>query len=74
MPRQHPVQVFDLEQKIARLERKIAQLESHTPSAYTRVDANGYLRVCVGEQADGKFGLRVYNNVGTLVYDYTTTA
>jgi hypothetical protein len=54
------------------LEQRLERLERAQPSSIAFKDAAGTLRVRLGEQTDGKYGLRVWDAAGALVIDSTT--
>lgn len=59
--------VLELERRVARLERLVqAQRRDFR-------DTGGLLRVRVGLQDDGRYGLRVWTSAGALVIDSTTS-
>lgn len=59
--------------QIAGLERRIAQLERLNLQAQGYVDGTR-MRVEVGRTASGRYGTRIYDNTGALIYDNTTAA
>jgi hypothetical protein len=60
-------------QRLAALERKVAKLE--TMQTQTLVAPDGTrVRAEFGKTASGRYGLRVYDNTGALIHDYTTAA
>lgn len=59
--------------RLAALERKVAALERLNLQAQVMVDGTR-VRVEVGRTASGRYGLRVYDNTGALIYDNTTAA
>ena len=62
-----------LAERLAALERKVAALE--TQQTQTMVAPDGTrVRVELGQTASGRYGIRVYDNTGALIYDYTTAA
>lgn len=64
--------------KVAELERRLAQLEKLNFEALELDGNNGSdgkrVRVELGLTASGRYGLRVYDSSGSLVHDYTTVA
>ncbi len=57
------------------LSQRVAALEAATQRTYWETfDTNGTRRVRIGEQTDGKFGVRVWDNAGTLKVDNTWPA
>jgi hypothetical protein len=58
---------------LARLERKVAALERLQVQTITFTDGTR-LRVETGKTASGRWGIRVYDNTGALIHDYTTAA
>jgi hypothetical protein len=58
-------------QEIADLRRRIEAIERGRPDSFSFVDSSG-VRVRIGQQLDGKYGVRVWNSSGVLVYDSTT--
>lgn len=59
------------EARLRDLERRVETLERRTPASLAFSDGTR-IRVRLGEHSDGKFGLRVWNASGSLIYDYTT--
>lgn len=63
----------DITQAITALERRVAALEAQTVAPYRELRSpDGKLRVRVGAQPDGKWGLRVLDAQGGVVFDHTT--
>lgn len=58
------------ESRIADLEKRLADLERRQPKSFAISDGTR-VRVRLGLQSDGKYGLRVWNAAGTLVVDNT---
>lgn len=76
----NPLHNRDLFDRIKSLENEIRELKgtriknSTIDQGFIQVkDDNGTIRAKFGLQADGKYGLRVWNSVGTQVHDFTTT-
>lgn len=62
----------DITTDIAALQRRVQQLEAQAQAPYQEYrDTAGRLRVRVGVQADGAWGLRVWNTSGALIVDQT---
>lgn len=57
--------------RIAALERRIAALERLNLQAQGFVDGTR-MRVEIGRTASGRYGIRIYDGAGSLIYDYTT--
>lgn len=59
---------------IRRLEARVARLEAarQLPTLDLR-DGNGRVRVRLGRQVDGEWGIRVWDVTGALVLDETAT-
>jgi hypothetical protein len=57
------------------ISQRIAALEASTQRPYWEVfDPNGIRRVRIGEQTDGTYGLRIWNNAGVLQVNQTYPA
>ncbi len=65
--------IRDLSRRLRRLETRprVASGEAEEVTQ-THVDANETVRVVVGLQPDGKYGIRVYSATGALTFDHTT--
>lgn len=59
-----------VETRIRNLEQAIAKLERRQPQAISFQDATR-VRVRLGRQDDGTYGLKVWNAAGALVHNYT---
>jgi hypothetical protein len=62
-----------LAERLAALERKVAAMERQQVATIIVPDGIR-LRVEFGKTASGRYGLRVYDNGGNLVHDFTTDA
>ncbi len=64
--------VRDLSRRVRSLETRprVASGEGEEVTQ-TYIDTNEAARVVVGLQADGKYGIRVLNASGTVVFDHT---
>ncbi len=65
----------DLLGMIRALQRRVELLEGGRQATRQDLrDVNGTLRVRLGQQDDGSWGLRVWTSAGSLAIDHTTTA
>lgn len=55
--------LLELEQRVAHLER------GQVRDRYDVRDSSGRLRVRVGLQADGTYGVRIWSSAGALIHD-----
>jgi hypothetical protein len=60
-------------ERLAGLERRVQALETLQVATLITTDGTR-LRVEVGKTASGRWGIRVYDNTGALVHDYTSAA
>lgn len=58
--------------RIRDLEKRVEALERRQPPSLSFSDGTR-VRVRIGRQDDGKFGLRVWTSAGALTIDYTTS-
>ena len=64
----------DITTTVTDLTRRVAQLEAQTMASNREWrDPDGRLRVRVGVQADGRWGVRAWNAAGVLIVDQTAT-
>lgn len=63
--------MFELERRLAQIERRLAALERPAPTSIAFTDGTR-VRVRIGLQDDGKYGVRVWTSAGALTYDQTT--
>ena len=61
-----------IERDIAELKRRISALERVTPESIAFSDGTR-IRVQIGKQADGSYGMKVWNSSGVLTINSTTT-
>ncbi|MBA3689523.1 MAG: hypothetical protein H0W81_11975 [Chloroflexi bacterium] len=65
----------DFTETVRGLEARVARLEGRLQARRQDYrDGNGVLRVRVGQQDGGAWGVRVWSNAGALVIDDTTPA
>ncbi len=62
-----------LAERVAALEKRVEQLLRGTTQTVVFPDGSR-VRVEVGLVAGGRYGIRVYDNAGALVHDFTTPA
>jgi hypothetical protein len=62
-----------LNERVRALERELESLKLGKSVTDRTADAVR-LRVEVGLTASGRYGIRVYDNTGALIHDYTTAA
>lgn len=65
---------FDQGAQLSDLQREVKERQRHTGGATDWRDDAGRLRIRLGRQEDGTWGLRIWDNAGTLQVNQTWAA